>query len=197
MVLRAYLIPALVALVLAGCGGEDWRTTDISERMPALDFDLMNEDGQAVTWDDYAGKPTLMFFGYTHCPDVCPTTLAQLMLSIRKLDPALRDDLKVLFISVDPKRDTPEILKTYTDAFGPQFIGLTGTKAQIDAVTNRYRVTYTLGDPDANGNYDVTHSSAVFAFRGDGKPAFLAIQSDPPSAITGDINTLVRESQGG
>lgn len=185
-----------IPLALTGCVGEDWRTTDISEIMPPLDFELINENGEAVTEEDYAGKPTLVFFGYTHCPDVCPTTLARMTSITQKLDEDLRDDIQVLFVSVDPKRDTPEHLAEYTHAFGPQFVGLTGDQAQLESVTNRYRLSYSYGEPDENGNYDVTHSSAVLAFNSQGQPAFLTRDSDPMEDARSDITQLVEESQG-
>lgn len=188
--------PLLVSMILTGCTGEDWRTSDISEIMPPLDFELINEQGATVTEKDYEGKPALLFFGYTHCPDICPTTLARLTRITQQLDEDLRDDLQVLFVSVDPERDAPETLATYTAAFGPQFIGLTGDKAQLDEVTNRYRTSYSLDEPDENGNYTVSHSSAVMAFDSQGHPAFLTRDSDPIEDARTDIRHLVEASQG-
>ena len=189
------LLATLIAL--AGCVGEDWRTTDISEIMPPLDFELVNENGDTVTEEDYAGKPALVFFGYTHCPDICPTTLARMSSITQKLDDGLRDNIQVLFVSVDPKRDTPEHLTEYTRAFGPQFIGLTGDQTQLESVTNRYRLSYSYGEPDDNGNYDVNHSSAVLAFDSQGQPAFLTRDSDPLGDARSDITQLVEDSQKG
>lgn len=181
-----------VSLWLAGCSDERWRTTDIAERVPPLDIALTDENGQAVDESDYLGKPALVFFGYTHCPDICPTTLARLASVTRQLDESVRNDLQVLFISVDPSRDSPSVLKEYTDAFGPQFIGLTGSKAEIDAVTNRYRVNYSYGDKDASGNYAVTHSSAVLAFDREGEPGFLTRDTDSDAALISDLEKILQ-----
>lgn len=193
--LKRVFLPLLIAIALVGCTGQDWRTTDISTVMPPLNFKLVNENGKTVTEEDYSGKATLLFFGYTHCPDVCPTTLARLMSIIKQLDKGLRDKIQVIFVSVDPARDTPETLNAYTGAFGPEFIGMTGDKAELDDVTNRYRITYSYDEPDENGNYNVSHSSAVFAFDSQGNPAFMAIQSDPTSDIKADVISLVEAGQ--
>lgn len=182
-----------VLITVAGCEEtHEWRTADISDRLPPLDFTLTDENGRTVDESDYAGKPTLLFFGYTHCPDVCPVTLARLASVIRQLDADDRGQVQVLFVSVDPARDTPEVLEAYTDAFNPRFVGLTGGKEQIDAVTNRYRVHYSYGDKDADGDYAVTHSSAVMAFRRDGEPAFLTRDTDSDAALIDDLEALLK-----
>ena len=187
-------LPLVAALTLAGCSDQNWRTTDVSEIMPPLDFSLVDEHGETVHAGDYAGKTTLLYFGYTHCPDVCPTTLARLSAATHQLDDELRDDVQVLFVSVDPARDTPEVMGQYADAFGPQFIGLTGETEQIDALTNRYRITYSYDEPDADGRYDVTHSSAVFAFDPQGDAQLLLRDSDPLDNIVADIERLASQS---
>lgn len=196
--LKRLCLPLFIAFFLAGCTGEDWRTTDISKTMPPLDFKLVNEDGKTVTEEDYEteGKATLLFFGYTHCPDVCPTTLARLAKVTNSLDKDLRDKLQVLFVSVDPARDTPQSMATYTSAFGPEFIGMVGDKAELDEVTNRYRIAYSYDEPDKNGNYTVTHTSAVLAFDSQGNPAFMLLQSDPDVALKGDLTRLIEKGQG-
>ncbi len=191
--LTRWSLACLATLALTGCSDQNWRTTDVSEIMPALDFTLVDEHGETVNAEEYLGKTTLLYFGYTHCPDVCPTTLARLSAATHRLDDAVRDDVQVLFVSVDPERDTPEIMARYTDAFGPQFIGLTGDTEQIDALTNRYRITYSHGEPDADGSYDVTHSSAVFAFDPQGDAQLLMRDSDPLDNIVADIDRLASQ----
>ena len=188
---------AVLALVLSGCTGNDWRTTDVSDVMPPLSFKLTDEHGKPVTEKDYVGKATLLFFGYTHCPDVCPTTLARLTSIIRKLDPALRDKIQILFVSVDPARDTPQVLASYTNAFGPEVVGLTGDKAELADITNRFRITYSYDEPDQDGNYTVTHSGAVLAFDPKGDPTFMVIQSDPASDVKADITHLIEAGLNG
>ncbi|MGO2392903.1 MAG: SCO family protein [Halomonas sp.] len=181
-------------LLLVGCSDESWRTNDVSDMLPELDFDLVNEDSEAVDETAYADKATLVYFGFTNCPDVCPIMLATVASAIRQLEEGDRDNLQVLFISVDPERDTPSVLQTYTDAFGPEFIGLTGDRADIDAVANRYRITYEYGEKDEHGNYEVTHSSAVFAFDRHGKAKFMIRDSDSMTSIVADLKNLASGS---
>lgn len=188
------LLAALTSLLLAGCSDQSWRTTDVADIMPSLDFSLVDDNGDSVQADEYLGKPALVYFGYTFCPDVCPITLARLGDAIRQLDDETRDEVQVLFISVDPARDTPEVLKRYTNAFGPEFTGLTGDKADIDAITNRYRVAYEYGEENENGDYLVTHSSAVFAFDREGNAQFLVRDSHPITDVQADIKRLIEKS---
>jgi protein SCO1/2 len=189
-----WIIPVFVSLWLAGCGEQAWQTKDISELMPPLAFELVDENGNDVNADQFLGKSTLLFFGFTHCPDVCPTTLARLNAATQRMDEATRDDIQVLLVSVDPRRDDAETLRTYTAAFGPQFIGLTGDKEAIDELTHRYRVTYGYGEKDNNGNYDVSHSSAVFAFNDQGEARLLIRDSDPMDAVVADLERLADDA---
>ncbi|MDZ7851659.1 MAG: SCO family protein [Halomonas sp.] len=189
-----WVVPVLVSLWLTGCGEQEWQTKDISGLMPPLEFTLTDEKGNTVDAERFRGKSTLLYFGFTHCPDVCPTTLARLGTAIRQLDDEIREDTEVLFVSVDPARDDPETLKEYTDAFGSQFVGLTGDKEALDALTRRYRVTYGYGDKDDNGNYDVSHSSAVFAFNGQGEARLLIRDSDPMEAVVADLERLADDA---
>lgn len=189
--MRQCIITVFVSLWLMGCGEQTWQTKDLSGLMPPLAFNLVDENGNDVTADQYLGRSTLLFFGFTHCPDICPTTLARLDAATQRLKETDRDDIQVLFVSVDPRRDDPASLRAYTDAFGPQFIGLTGNKAALDELTRRYRVTYGYGEEDGNGNYEVSHSSAVFAFNEQGKARVLIRDSDPMDAVVADLKTLV------
>lgn len=188
-----WCLPLVASLWLVGCSDQNWRTTDISEIMPRLDFTLVDENAETVQAEHYLGKPTVLYFGYTHCPDVCPSTLSRLSAATRRLDEALRDELQVLFVSVDPTRDTPEVMDRYTEAFGPQFIGLTGDTARLDALTNRYRVGYDYGDGFPDGSYDVTHSSAVFAFDRQGQARLLIRDSDPLDNVVADLRRLAAQ----
>lgn len=188
------LLVALASLWLAGCVDTSWRTAETHEIMPPLDFSLVDENGQAVEAEDYAGKVTLVYFGYTFCPDVCPITLARLAGTLNRLDDDVRDDIQVLFITVDPARDTPEVVKRYTGAFGDEFVGITGERSEIDALTNRMRVTYEYETPNKRGDYIVNHTSAVFAFDREGEARFLIRDSHPITDAVADINQLVTES---
>ncbi len=182
---------ALVLAFLAGCSGQEWNSTDVSGVMPDLQFTLTSESGEEVTADEFSGQVSLVFFGFTHCPDVCPLTLANLASHLRALPDEEREQIQVLFVSVDPARDTPELLADYTSAFGPDFIGLTGTQAQLRELTRRYRVTYSYAEPDENGNYDVSHSSGVFAFNRDNEAVVLMRDNMPPDLQLADIRQLI------
>lgn len=182
-----------LTIVLGACGHTDlqWNSKEIAGLVPDLRFNLTAETGKPVDATAFQGDVTLLYFGFTSCPDVCPVTLNLLSQAIDQLPAAKRDGLKVLFVSVDPKRDTPERLAAYTEHFGPEFVGLTGPQETLREMTKTYRVTYGYGDPDAQGNYNVSHSSAVFAFDRQGK-ARLLIRSDQNKAgIAADLRQLL------
>src|SRR5699024_1886000 len=125
------------------------------------------------------------------CPDICPMTLSRLSSALADLDADVRDKIKVLFVSVDPKRDTPRRLKKYTAHFGAQFIGLTGDQDELKRFTKAMRVTYGYGEPDANGFYLVSHSGAVFVFDHQQQVRLLINQQEPVVDITKDLQTLI------
>ncbi|HET7586459.1 MAG TPA: SCO family protein [Gammaproteobacteria bacterium] len=185
----------LVTLLLAACGGgtQQWKTTNITGVMPDLKFTLTDENGKTVHADAWRGKVKLMYFGYAHCPDICPLTLATVGRAISQLGDQ-SDAVRVLFVSVDPKRDPPPVLKEYTQAFGPEFVGLTGTQDQLKALSKRYRVSYSYGEPDANGEYAVNHSSAVFVFDKNGDVRLLMNREDGADAMAHDLRQLVNAS---
>ena len=137
---------ALVAGLLAGCSdsGEPWHATNMKGTMPDLAFTMTRaSDGKDVTADDFKGKVTLLYFGYTFCPDVCPTTLANVGAILKKLG-ADAEQARVLFVTVDPDRDTLAVLKSYAALFAPQVVGLRGTPDQLAALARRYRVSYSV-----------------------------------------------------
>jgi protein SCO1 len=190
---RAVLLATLCALgfTLSGCAQDkSWRLVNIAGVMPPLEFSLVDDTGQQVTADTYRGQVVMLYFGYTNCPDVCPTTLAKLSQAMSTLGSAATK-VRTLFVTVDPKRDTSKLLGSYTQAFGPEFVGLRADDAELRRLTRRYRVTYSLGKPDATGNYEVTHSSAVFIFDETGKVRLIAEPSDSAAAIAHDLRQLI------
>ena len=129
-------------------------------------FTLVDTHGAAVTQRDFLGKPSAIFFGYTHCPDVCPTTLLDLT-ELMKAMGADADKLNVAFVTVDPERDTPAQLADYLSSFDPRIRGLTGTEAQVAAAAKAYQVYYARV-PDADGGYAMDHTASVFLMNADG-----------------------------
>jgi protein SCO1 len=188
---------ASVAL-LGACShtGEPWQLTNVSGHLPDLDFRLTADTGQPVTGASFHGYTTLAYFGYTHCPDICPETMARLMQVMSKLGPDAKN-VRILFISVDPARDTPAALHSYVAAFDAQHaLGLTGSDSQIESLAQRYRVAYQMEKRDPDGNYEVTHSSAVYVFDAQGHARLLATESDTPDAIAHDLRRVIDDSTG-
>lgn len=192
-VFKGGLTAVILILLLAACSKQGpTRLTNISGLIPDLEFELTSEDNKLVTAKDYLGSTVAIFFGFTSCPEICPTTMHQWSSILKKIGEQGKS-VKVLFISVDPDRDTPEKLKKYTDTFGVSFIGLRGEDAVIKELTKRYRVTFGYGDKDADGNYEVSHSGAVFVFDKFGKARLLATQSTPAVDIIEDMKVLLAD----
>lgn len=194
---RTALVAALGASVaLAACARDDtpWKLANVTGHLPDLGFSLLADSGKPVTGASFEGRTTLVFFGYTHCPDVCPETMAKLMQVLAKLGDDARD-VRILFISVDPHRDTPQTLHAYVDAFDPQHVvGLTGSEKQIAELARRYRVAYQAEKPKGDGNYEVTHSSAIYVFDRTGRARLLATAGDPVDVIAGDVKRLIEQT---
>ena len=186
-------IIATIALVLlaAGCDDEGWNGKNITGLMPELEFRLTDENGNRVSEDVFAGRPVAMYFGFTHCPDICPTTLARLAAATRRLPEPISQDLQLAFVSVDPARDGPEQLDKYTGAFSDRMLGLTGTQKQLQALTRRYRITYGYDEPDANGDYEVSHSSAIFVFDAELEPRLMLLDSLDVPQMAEDLERLL------
>lgn len=179
-------------LILGACSSEvAYNGYGLTGVMPDLAFTLTSENGETVTAQAYAGKLRILFFGYTHCPDICPITLNRLRIALHQLPRPQRQQIRVLFVSVDPRRDTPARLRQYTSLFGPRFIGLTGTQEQLRALTKRYRVTYSYGEPNERGYYEVAHSSGMFVFGPEGRLHLLLNQTLTASQIAEDLRTLL------
>lgn len=167
-----------------------WALKNISGLMPPLEFAMTDERGHTVDAGNYRGKVVLLYFGYTHCPDVCPTALNRMAGVLGHLGEAAQR-VRVLFVTVDPARDSERVLSRYTESFGPQFIGLHGTSQQLRDLARRYRVSYGRGEPDAEGRYPVSHSSAVFIFDATGEPRLLATPGHSRTMVEHDLRRLL------
>jgi protein SCO1/2 len=192
MMLRRIVALFLLGL-LAACGptGVRWHATNITGALPALDFSLMRaNDGAAVTANDYRGKIVVLYFGYTNCPDICPATLANLSDVLQKIGPRA-NDVRILFVTVDPKRDTESVLKDYVHAFAPQTDGLRGTDDQVATLARRYRVIYSVTPTSPGHAYEVMHSGALFFFDRNGRARLVTTKSDNIAELTEDLKHLL------
>lgn len=191
---RSCLAASCAALALVACNPQpqqDWRLTNIQGHLPDLEFNMMSDRGTPVTARDFKGHVGIVFFGYTHCPDVCPTTLAKLTEVLGKLGPEA-DRVKVLFISVDPRRDDPRSMHAYVDAFDARHVvGLSGSDKEVEQLAKRYRVAYQVAHVEPDGNYEVTHSAAVYFFDGDGHARLIATADDSAEKMVHDVRLLL------
>jgi protein SCO1/2 len=184
----------LGSCALAGCQREEpWRLTMVDNQMPSLDFTLTRaKDGRTVTSKDYRGQIVVLEFGYTFCPDVCPTTLSNLTAALTRLGDKAKA-VRVLFVTVDPDRDTLDSLKRYEAAFSPQVDGLRGTESQLEYLAHRYRVAYSVSPSKDPGEYQVMHSSIIFIFDKTGRIKLLSTNPDNVDDLAHDLGQLVDE----
>lgn len=154
------------------------------------DFKLTDHRGKTVQLADFRGKAVVLFFGYTQCPDVCPTTLSAMRDALGQLgDDAKR--VQVLFVTVDPARDTPALLAQYVPSFHPGFLGLTGDEAAIATAAKEFRVFYGKQAPNAAGGYSVDHSTGSYGFDPQGRLRILIRHGEAPANIAADLKLLL------
>lgn len=190
-------LAACLALLMTGCFGSDqsWNAKEIDGLMPELSFTLTRSDGQTVTAEDYQGQIRLLFFGFTNCPDVCPTTMARLSQAIEAMPDELKGTVTPLFVSVDPERDTPKKLAQYVGFFSDRAVGMTGDEDALRDLAKRYRTTFGYDEPDDRGNYNVSHSSAVYVFDGQGEARLLLRPDMSAEQITQDLTQLAQSGR--
>lgn len=179
-------------LSLAACAPARGPVTDIRGAMPDLAFAMTRaNDDKPVEARGYRGKVVVLYFGYTNCPDACPTTLSDLTTVLHRLGPKA-NDVRVLFVTVDPNRDSLATLKAYVNAFAPQIDGLRGSEDAIARLARRYRITYSV-TPDSPGHpYTVMHSDSVFFFDRDGHVRYVATSVADAKMITEDVRSLLK-----
>ena len=185
----------ILTAALTGCVGRDphYSLKSIRGLVSPLEFQMTDQDGQAVTAADYRHDLVLLYFGYTECPDQCPTTMATLANALHTLGPQA-SRVRVLFVTVDPDRDTAGVLKRYVGNFGPEFVGLRPDQDELTALSKRYRIAYHYEKPDKYGNYEVDHSSAVFIFDGGGRARLLALSNNTSKQVASDLHRLLTTS---
>jgi protein SCO1/2 len=193
---RGVLGLALAALVSAGCDrllpgqSTPFNGVDITGSDLGPDFRLADHNGKERTLADFRGKAVVLFFGYTHCPDVCPTTLSDLANALRSLGPD-GERVQVLFVTVDPKRDTPELLKNYVPAFNPTFLGLYGDAAATAKVTKDFKIYAAERPGKTPDSYTVDHSAQTLVFDAKGRLRLLLPYGTPGDRIASDLKILL------
>lgn len=187
---RLTLVLTLAALFLGSCAAQpSYSGALIDPPVAMADFSLESDSGP-VSLSDFQGKYVALFFGYTRCQDICPTTMADLNYGLSDLGDAA-NDMQVIFVSVDWKRDTPKSASEYAHLFNPDFVGLGGSKDEIDKVTSDYGIYYLFGSPDAQGNYDVEHTASVLVLDKSGNLIMTWPQGTTAEQIKQDMRTLV------
>jgi len=189
--LRRTLILLATVVALTACSREPvWRGQDVTGLLPDLGFELTSSAGERVSSERYSGKVTLLYFGFTNCPDICPTTLSNIKVALEALGPDA-SQVQVFLVSVDPERDTPEAMQRYTAAFGPWLHGFTGGKAELKAWNNAYKVDFLAQEPNMRGEYDVMHSNRVFGFDSEGRCRVLMPNTANTDAMLADLRQLL------
>ena len=205
---RILLLVCLLPILLTACGGDrtppvrvlgptpDLHGTRIATPFREPDLTLTGTSGRPVNLIRATrGKLTLVYFGYTHCPDVCPTTMADLAGALRLLTPAQRDRIAVVFVSSDPWRDTPKVIKSWLASFNPNFIGLTGDYAKIQAAAKSLGIA--LEKPSSTtGEYQVTHGAEVLPFGTDNQAHVVYTAGVSSREYAADLPKLLRQEAG-
>ena len=200
---RRRLLTALAAgagtLALAGCdrlgigkgtGAASFKGIDITGAEYARTLNLPDQNGQARSLADFKGKVVVVFFGYTQCPDVCPTTMAELAQVRKALGPA-GERVQGVFVSVDPERDTPEVLKAYMASFDPGFVALRGTAEQTAAAAKEFKVFYAKVPGKAEGSYTMDHTAGSYIFDPSGKVRLFVRYGAGAEPLAADLKALL------
>ncbi|MDE1714130.1 SCO family protein [Chromobacterium amazonense] len=187
-----FLLALFTLAALSACAPPaiDFKGTAINDESMGGGFTLTDFHGQPRSLDAFKGKVVALFFGYTHCPDVCPTTMLEYASVMKQLGEDA-DKVQVLFVSVDPQRDTPKVLAGYVPYFDKRFIGLTGTAEQIEKVKKQYKVV-AQQVPTPGGGYSVDHSSGSYLLDREGKLRVFEAYGTPSASLAYDIKQLMR-----
>ena len=183
-----------IALAVAGCSAPVAAPPLAGARIGGP-FALIDQDGRPVTERSYAGQYKIVYFGYTFCPDVCPTDVANLAHGLKafaKAEPARGAKVRLILVSVDPARDTPAVLKTWTAAFDPKMVGLTGSLKATEDAAKAYGVAFSIAPGQANDAYVVDHSRVAYLMDPDNKPIALVPQDGTPQEIAVEIGKWVK-----
>jgi protein SCO1/2 len=190
-----FLSAALAALIgLAACDAgkpaPKFKSSDITGAQFAQGFTLTDHNGERRSLADFKGKAVLLFFGFTHCPDVCPTTLARAKLALQQLG-SDASKVQVLFVTVDPERDTLDVLKGYVTAFDPAFVGFTGTPEEIKQVAQDFRIIYMKSKGEGPDDYSVDHSTQTYVYDPQGRLRLYISHAQEVDAVVHDVKLLL------
>ncbi|KQY19098.1 photosynthetic protein synthase I [Massilia sp. Root133] len=175
---------------LPGKQKESFQNTDVTGLDYAKGFTLTDHTGKPRTLADFKGKAVVVFFGYTQCPDVCPTTMAEMATVMQKLGP-LADQVQVLFVTLDPERDTQELLANYVPAFDKRFLGLRGTPEQTAKTAKEFKVFYSKVPGTDPGSYTIDHTAGSYVFDRDGRLRLFIRHGQGPDPIVHDLRALL------
>ena len=196
MIARRRFLALALAGLLAGCDrllgrpGSPFKSIDVTGSPLGATLELRDHDGRARSLADFRGKVVAVFFGYAHCPDVCPTTLADFAAALKRLgEDAAR--VQVLFVTVDPKRDTPELLRQYVPAFHPSFLGLWGDDAATLRAARSFGVYSSIQEGQTPETYTVSHSGQTFVFDREGRLRLVVPPGLPVESLVGDLKILL------
>lgn len=190
----------IVSLLVSACGEKDapppnFATVDITGAPWGKDFQLTDHTGQPRSLADFRGKAVVLFFGYVNCPDVCPTTMVKLAAALNSLG-ADAGRVQVLLVTLDPKRDTPDILRQYVPAFHPSFLGLYGDEQATANIAKEFKVFYQRQKPGADGFYTVDHGGGIFVFDPESRIRLFISDEHAADVIARDLQTLLKQSEG-
>ncbi len=195
--LPTWIASAVLALgLLAGCGEQKapaFNAIDLTGANYAQDFALTDPSGQTRSLKDFKGKVVVVFFGFTQCPDVCPATMAELAEVKRQLGPD-GDKLQGVFITVDPERDTPELLKAYMANFDPSFVALSTPLDKLPALAKDYKLYYKKVEGKTPGSYSMDHSAGSYIYDTQGRLRLYTRYGTGVPALTADVRTLLKQT---
>ena len=191
--LRRCLLVLLLALGACQQGKPDFRATDITGAGFGQDFALTDHTGKPRALADFRGRVVVMFFGFTHCPDVCPNTLAELAAAVKKLGTD-GDKVQVLLVTVDPERDTPQVLSQYVTAFDPRFLALRGTAEETARVAKEFKILYQKVAGARPDSYTMDHSAGTYIFDTQGRLRLYVSYGQGPEVFAHDIALLLKPS---
>jgi protein SCO1/2 len=196
---KLFLAPLTLFLMLAACDGSTSAPGPVET--PPLEgaaiggpFTLSDKTGERVSWNDFAGKYRIVYFGYTFCPDACPTDVGVMMQGFARFEKshrALAANIQPIFISIDPARDTPGVVGEFAAAFSPRLLGLTGSAAEVDIAAKAFRTYYARGKTSAGG-YLMDHSRVAYLMDRTGKPLSMLPVDKGPDAVAADLAKWVR-----